>query len=123
MQSQFDRGVVDLNFESTFKWHQELAIHKYDMGEPGNEWWVGSAWDKERQKFCLEYEAAAFVQYTKRDDGSGEAWVEACEDRLIDWELCFSNSAILGADPELVELNPEELRANDEDGFGFQTLF
>ena len=118
LQELIDNGVVDLHFEARFKWHMDVHIHEDEMGEPGGEWFVGSAWDKKQQKFCLEYEAAAFVQYKRLENG-GEAWVEACEDRLIEWEECFENVNRYRPSPGQLAINPEEWRVNDEDGYRF----
>jgi len=67
---------------------------------------VGSAWDKEREEFSLEYEAAAFVHHMRSEDGA-EIWVEACEDRLVEWEECWKIPDRIGRDPEHLGLNPE----------------
>ena len=117
-QWQIDDGVEHLQQEGPGMWYNDLHIHEFDMGEPGGEWFVGSAWDKERYRFCLEYEAAAFVQY-KRSENGGETWVEACEDRLLEWEECWRNPHGYTPSPAQLAMNPEERRVNDEDGYQF----
>ncbi len=119
LQSKVDNGVEHLHFEAMFKWEVDLQIHELDMDEPDGEWFVGSAWDKKQQKFCLEYEAATFVQY-KRSEIGGETWFEACEDRLIEWEECFDNPNRRCPSPTQLAINPEEWRVNDEEGYPFR---
>ncbi|KAK3896699.1 hypothetical protein C8A05DRAFT_39754 [Staphylotrichum tortipilum] len=117
VQWQVDYGRDVAEDEAPFTWQNELDIHEMNMNEPGGEWFVGSAWDKEREKLCLEYEAAAFVQFKRSEDG-GETWVEACENRLLmrgqDGE---QRPPILN--PEQLGRNPEEWRVNDEDDYQY----
>jgi hypothetical protein len=118
LQSQVDTGRVAAEDMAVFTWHNDLDAHEMYMGEPGGEWFVGSAWDKGRKKLRVAAEAAAFVQYKRSEDGS-ETWVEACEDRLL----------VRGEDgklqqppvpsPEQRRRNPEEWRVNDEDDYPF----
>jgi len=81
IQGQVDYGRDLADELAPVTWQNELDLYEMGMGEPGGKWFVGSAWDKEQEKFCLQYEAAAFVQYKRTEDS--EAWVEACEDRLL----------------------------------------
>ncbi len=116
VQRVLDEGLAHLEYESVWRWNNEVS-ERTNVGEPGGKWFVGSAWDKEREKFCFEHEAAAFVQYRRSEEG-GETWVEACEDRLLEWLKCFrmpDSSPRLNA--ERLALDPEELRLNDEDGY------
>ena len=119
LQERIDNGVEHLHFEAMGAWQQDLHIHEFSMGEPGGEWFVGSAWDKKLQNFRLKYEAATFVQF-KRSGNGGETWVEACEDRLIEWEECFENPNRRCPSPAQLAINPEEWRVNDEDGYPFR---
>ncbi|KAG7291343.1 hypothetical protein NEMBOFW57_001358 [Staphylotrichum longicolle] len=116
MQWQVDEGAAILDEDAQSTWQNELHIHEHTMGEPGGGWFVGTAWDKKREKFCLEYEPAAFVQY-KRSENGDETWVEGCEDRLIEWVDCWKNPGTLEPSPEQLAISPEEWRVNDEDGY------
>jgi hypothetical protein len=118
LQWQIDDGIEELDDQAPFQWQNELDKHELEMGEPDGEWFVGSAWDKKEEKFCLEYEPAAFVQYQRSEDGD-ETWVEACEDRLVKWEECWGLPNTLSPSPEQLAISPEEFRRNDEDGYRF----
>jgi hypothetical protein len=98
-------------------WQNELDLYEMGMGEPGGKWFVGSAWDKEQEKFCLQYEAAAFVQYKRTEDS--EAWVEACEDRLLVYGQDGKQQQPPIVNPGQLGLIPEEWRVNDEDDYQF----
>jgi len=42
----------------------------------------GTAWGKQKEKLCLEYELASFAKF-KRLGNRQEAWEEVCEDRVV----------------------------------------
>jgi len=42
-----------------------------------------------------------------RSEDGAEIWVEACEDRLVEWEECWKIPDRIGRDPEHLGLNPE----------------
>lgn len=116
VQWQVDYGRDVAEDQAVFTWQNELDVHEMDMDEPGGEWFAGSAWDKEQEKLCLDYEAAAFVEYKRLDDGR-ESWVEACEDRL----LVHGEDGVFQEPPipslEQRGRNPEQWRVNDEDDY------
>jgi hypothetical protein len=118
VQWHVDNGRVTAEHMAVFTWSNDVAVHELDMGEPGGQWFVGSAWDKEREKLCVEAEAAAFVQYKRSGDG-GESWVEACKDRLLVRGEDGKMQQPPVPSPEQCRRNPEEWRVNDEDDYQF----
>ncbi|KAK4097158.1 hypothetical protein N658DRAFT_489421 [Parathielavia hyrcaniae] len=121
VQSQVDYGQDSAEDEAVFSWQNELDLHELELGEPPGAYfaaYTGSAWDKEREKLCLEYEAAAFVQFKRSEDGS-ETWVEACEDRLFEEDADGVRQEPPILTPEQPTRNPEEWRVNDDDDYAF----
>lgn len=113
VQWQVDYGREHAEDEAPFTWQNEMDCHEMDFNEHRTDWFKGSAWNKEVEAFCLEYEAVAFVQYQRLEEGS-ENWAEACEERLLDrgqdgrWQ-----------EPPIPDQrrDPEEWRVNDDDDY------
>jgi len=123
IQMEVDNGAKWLEWDTEYMWNSEASLHKYELGDSSTDWFVGSAFDKERRKFCLEYEPAAFVKYRRSEDGGGETWVEACEDRLLDLPTCWRTPDSRCVDPEYLALDPEVVRVNDEDDYHFDCVY
>ncbi|KAH6653135.1 hypothetical protein BKA67DRAFT_568673 [Truncatella angustata] len=113
IQSQTDEGGETAEDRMPFTWQDEMDRHEMDFDHHRTDWFTGSAWDKESESLCLEYEAVAFIHF-KRSENGQETWVEACEDRLL----------VIGDDQEQQappipsqRREPEQWRVNDDDDY------
>lgn len=106
MQWFIDYGTITTDNQVVYAWQEDIDRH-----DDTTEWFTGTAWDKEEEKLCLEFECAAFFHYTRSAD-SRELWEEACENRLAP----RTSTGAYQEPPDIeVGRNPEEWRVNDDD--------